>query len=121
MSFETALYSKLSSGLSTTVSTRIYPATAPQGVAKPYIVYRKVSANRQYAHSGQSSLTFDRVQVSVFSTEYLVAKGLVSTLFTTMEGWTGVQAAFKVNEIDFYEEDTKLYHIPVDFMIWHNL
>jgi hypothetical protein len=38
-----------------------------------------------------------------------------------MEGWTGVQAAFKVNELDFYEEDTKMYHIPVDFMIWHNL
>ena len=121
MSFETALYNKLSSGLSTTVGTRIYPTAAPSTVITPYIVYRKVSANRQYAHSGQSSLTFDRVQISIYSTGYLVAKGIVSTLVTTMEGWTGVQAAFKQNELDFYEEATKVYHIPVDFLIWHNL
>jgi hypothetical protein len=121
VSFETKLFTRLSSQLTTSVGTRIYPAVAPQTATLPYIVYRKVSANKQYAHSGPLSLTFDRVQVSVFSTGYLAGKTIAGNAITALEGWTDAQAVFKANELDLYEPDTKVFHIPVDFLIWHNM
>lgn len=121
MSFETALYNRLSSQLSTTVGTRIYPGTAPQGTSKPYIVYRKVSAGKEYSHAGSASLSRDRVQVSVFSTGYLTAKNVVAKVITAMETATVFQATFKANELDLYESETKVFHVPVDFFVWHSL
>ena len=121
MSFESELYTRLSSQLSSTVGTRIYPAVAPNSATLPYLVYRKVSADKQYAHSGASSLSFDRLQVSVFSTGYVTGKALAGAVVTALEGWTSAQAVFKANELDLYEDDTKVFHIPVDFFVWHNL
>ena len=120
MSFETALYTRLSSQLSSTVGTRIYPTVAPSSATLPYLVYFKVSADKQYAHSGASSLSVDRVQVSVFSTGYLVAKNIAAAVVTALEGWTSA-VVFKANERDIYEDDTKTFHIPVDFRVWHNM
>jgi hypothetical protein len=121
VSFETALYNRLSSQLSTTVGTRIYPGIAPQNTTTPYIVYLKVSAGKEYSHGGSVGLSRDRVQVGVFSTGYLTAKSVVSKVVTAMEGSTVFQASFKANELDIYESETKMFHVPVDFFVWHNL
>jgi hypothetical protein len=121
MSFETALFNRLSSQLSTSVGTRIYPAVAPLTATLPYLVYRKVSANKQYEHSGPSSLTFDRVQVSVFSAGYVAGKAIAQDVTVALEGWGDAQAVFKANELDLYESGPKVYHTPVDFLIWHNI
>jgi len=118
MSFETALFQKLSSGVSL-VSNRVYAGVAPQKVTTPYIVFSKISAGRQYTHSESGGLSRDRVQVSVFSTGYLTAKGVVAQVVTALEGFA--QAGFKENEIDIYESETNLFHVPVDFFIWHAL
>ena len=121
MSFETAIYNRLSSQMSSALGTRIYPMVAPQKTATPYVVYTKISAGKEYSHAGGASLSRDRVQISVFSTGYLAAKTVVGNIVTAMEGAATFQASFKVNEIDFYEEQTKLFHIPIDFIIWHSL
>ena len=120
MSFETALFDKLSSGV-TLVGSRIYAGVAPQGTATPFIVYSKVSAEKQYAHSGAGGLTRDRLQVSVYSTGYLAAKKVVKQVETALESWPSVQAAFKQNELDLRDEATNLFHVPVDYFIWHNI
>jgi len=121
MSLETSLFNKLTSGLSTAPVVKIYPGVAPQKTSTPYIVYSKVSADKKYDHGGPSELSLDRLQVSVFSSGYLAAKAVVARVITAMEGWGDAQAVFKVNEIDLYEPETKTYHIPVDFFVWHNM
>ena len=121
MSFETALYSRLSSQLSSAVGTRIYPLVAPQKTTLPYLTYSKVSAVKQYTHSGSASLSNDRIQISVFSTGYLAGKTIAGAVVTALEGWSTAQAVFKANELDLYEDETKVFHIPVDFRVWHSL
>jgi hypothetical protein len=41
--------------------------------------------------------------------------------FTGTLGTDGVNvgACFYIDEQDFYEEDTKLFHIAADYRIWH--
>jgi hypothetical protein len=121
MSLETSLFNRLTTQLSTAPVVKIYPGVAPQNTSTPYIVYSKVSADKKYEHSGPSNLSLDRLQISVFSSGYLTAKNVVARVITAMEGWGDAQAVFKANEIDMYEPETKTYHIPVDFLVWHNM
>lgn len=122
---ETALYSRLTTyaPLEALISTRVYAVAPPQDVVLPYCVCSKVSNQRQYSHDGYSSLQRPRIQVSCFATGYLIAKQIAEQVIAALESWPGadnVQAAFMENEIDLYEQDTKLYHVPVDFLIWMN-
>lgn len=119
---EETLYSYLSghAGLSALVGNRIYPVVAPQGVTKPYCVCKKVSNARQYAMGGIVAAQRHRFQVSCFGTTYSSAKNVAAQVTAALEAWKAAEvlAAFAINEIDMYEQDTGLYHIPVDFYIW---
>jgi len=119
MSFETSLFNRLSSALSATVGSRIYPVVAKKGAATPYIVYSKTGTNKQYSHDGSSSLTADTIRISVYSTGYLSAKTVVDSVVTAMESWTDAQAAFKETEFDLYDDNTKLFSVPLDYLVWH--
>lgn len=125
MSVETDLYSRLSTyaDLATLVSTRIYPFVAPQSVNKPYCTYQKISSGRMYSHSGYSGLQRPRMQVTCYAETYAQAKAVAAEAIAAIEGWpaanASVQSAFFENEEDFYDEETKLYQIPVDFFVYY--
>ena len=115
MSLEIALFNKLKDV--NLVSNRVYAVKAPQGVDKPYIVYSKVSNQREYSHDGFADLSRARMQVSCYADSYGSAKQVAEEVISTLEGWENV--SFLVNEQDLYEEDTGIYHVPVDFFIWY--
>ena len=119
MTLETDLYSRLSTAV-TLVSGRIYPLVAPQGTTTPYITYAKISAGKYYTHGGAAGLSRDRLQISVYSTGYVTAKAIVTQVVTAMEDWGDIQAAFKEHEIDMFETETSLFHVPVDYFVWHD-
>jgi len=110
------------------VGRKIYPVIAPQNVVAPYIVVFKVDGPRDHSHDGASHLANPRFQLSVFSTTYSEAKAIAAALQAALEGYTGtmggaggvaVNGVFYENETDLYEPDTKLYHIAVDYKMWH--
>jgi hypothetical protein len=116
------------SGVTDLISTRLYYVRAPQDVTKPYVVFFKVSGPREYSHDGASELANPRFQFSCFATTYYEAKQIVTAIRTVLEGFDGmmggdggvsVGGCFCVNETDIYEDDTDLFHVAVDYLIWH--
>lgn len=131
MSIETELFSYLSTyaGLTTLVSTRIYPVDAPQQPTYPYIVYFKVNNNRKYCHQGFANASTQLFQADCYATTYSDAKAIATQLITAIDSWyltnTKVQAAFIDNEADVIEENVKtsetlkVYCVPIDFICYY--
>ena len=107
---------------------RLYPVIAPQNVTAPYIVVFKVDGPRDHSHEGSSHLANPRFQLSIYSTTYAEAKAIAAAVQAVLEGYTGtmggaggvdVNGVFYENETDLYEEETKLFHVAVDYKMWH--
>lgn len=107
-------------GLAALVGTRIHGGGAPQGETVPYCVYVKISNVRQYAMGGYAGIQRHRMQISCYGATYDSAKAVAAQVIAALEPWssTEVQAAFQEDEEDIHEPETKLHHIPVDFLIW---
>jgi len=128
MLIEQAILDELigTAGITDLVGQRIYYVKAPQDVTTPYIVFTKVSAPREHDHDGSSGLVGARFQFSVFATTYYEAKQIVVQVQAVLQAYSGtmgevvVNGSFYQNEVDFWEEDTKLYHVACDYLIWYN-
>lgn len=98
-----------------------YPLQAPLGTKSPYLTYTKVSSNRKYTHNGFSGLTENRIQIDCVDTSYLQAKRLAIDVINSLEEWVldsdKIQAVFKENEVDFFDVETGLFNITLDFII----
>lgn len=130
MSIETDLYQYLAAytGLASLVGTRIFPIVAPQSTAMPCVVFIKVSNDRKYSHGGFSGLSETRFQLSCYAEKYetdgatVGALAIAAQVTAAMEAWpgaAGIQAVFADSERHIYEEETGIYHIPLDFIVWH--
>jgi len=128
MQIEQAVLKELlaDSGITDLIGERLYYVKAPQDVAKPYIVFFKVSAPREYSHDGASKLARPRFQFSCFAMTYYEAKQIAEAIRVAIEAFSGtmgtgveVGSCFCLNESDMYEEDTKLFHVAVDYLIYH--
>ena len=110
------------------VGQRIHFVQAPQAVARPYIVVSKVDAPREHSHDGSSQLAHPRFQLSIFAPTYGEAKNIAAAVQAQLQGYTGtmggeggvaVQNTIYEDENDFYEEDSGLFHVACDYIIWH--
>lgn len=130
MQIEQAILNELldDSTVTDLVGRKLYYVTAPQDVVAPYVVFFKVSGPRVYSHDGASQLANPRFQFSCFATTYYEAKQIVEAIRDALEAFSGtmggdsgteVGSCFLVNETDIYEADTRLFHIAVDYLIWH--
>jgi len=108
---------------------RVFYNIAPQDVATPYIVFSRVSGPREYSHDGATGLYRARFQFSAFAESYYEAKSIAVAIQGVLSGASGqlvadpndtIGASFLDNELDLYEEDTKLHHIAVDYLVWVN-
>lgn len=130
MNIEEAIYSYLkdNAGLAALVSDRIYPLTMPQNCTMPAVTYRKVSGPRIHTMGTDPGLAYPRFQFSCWGSSYSSAKNVAKKVQAALQDYKGqmggalgvvVQASIMENELDLYEPDTGLYHIPVDLVIWH--
>lgn len=124
-----ALYSYLSShsGLSSLVSTRIYPLALPQGTVLPAITYQRVTSERYHALQQDSSLTNHTFQFSIFGTKYSDVESVSEQLRSALQNYSGtmggvaginVQAVLIGNEIDGYDDKTKEHYKYIDYEIY---
>ncbi len=108
------------------VGSRIYAQKLPQEATFPSLVYNRVSTQRTYSHSGDSSLTTPRIQYSCFAETYEDAKDLAEQIVSEMSGFKGtagtatIYSTFVESELDMIGPESKLYFIPVDLMISFN-
>lgn len=118
---ETEIYAYLSSNNAITalVGNRIYPLILPQNYTLPAITYTKISGQRVNAKDGQTGLANPRFQFSCWAKTYLEAKKVADVVRIAMNVFPN-GTTYMQDEQDFYEPDTGLYHVPVDFIIWHN-
>lgn len=108
------IQSDLFAALSATFATRLYPVIAPQGVARPFGVYNRVSAIPATIHADGAIET--RIQIDVYADTYSAAVTLADSTATAIKnaGFSSVQ----MNAVDEYESNTKLFRVILEFTFW---
>lgn len=102
----------------TAAAGRVYPMTAPDGVAKPYIAYQRISANSENILFGSSGLINTRMQIDVYSNTYAEANTIAAQVDALMSAWTVQNVSLSAQ--DFYEDVVKLFRVSTDYSIWHS-
>lgn len=127
MEIEVAIYSLLSgdAGVAALVGTKISPLSKKQDSDLPAITFRRVSTGRFPAMSVDASVVKGRFQVDCWAATYASARALKAAVKSAMSRWrttTGITVhdTFMISEIDFFEQDTKQFHIAIDFEINYN-
>lgn len=101
----------------TAAGTRVYPITAPDGVAKPYLTYQRVSVTSENVLSGESGLANTRMQIDVYALTYAEAASIAGQIDALMATWD-VQNVSGISQ-DFYEDPVKLFRVSSDYSLWH--
>lgn len=130
-----AIYYRLSTyaGLIALVSTRTYPAIAPQKAALPYVTYFQVSRVHAHAAGADAGTYMARMQVDSWADDYLeshnIAKQVRLALQDFMGNMAGAGDTFTVQRIFFdgrgdmteMDEETNVltYRVSQDFLVWH--
>ena len=125
-------YLKATAGITTLVSSRIYPFMFPDGVTMPCLVYQRIDTPRTLTHdtSGATGdLAHPRFQFDAWAETYSEVKVITDALRAALNGKTGsigsganaftIQAALVDNEAPEREPETKLYRGRSDYIIWH--
>jgi len=118
---EPKIYTLLSGDalISALVSTRIYPVILPQNVTLPAITYSRISGGQINSFSGYSNLENPRIQIDVWGVTYASVQALAALVHTAMDGATTFGALLE-SDMDFYEDDTLIYRVSMDFSVWNN-
>uniref|UniRef100_A0A6M3JYL9 DUF3168 domain-containing protein n=1 Tax=viral metagenome TaxID=1070528 RepID=A0A6M3JYL9_9ZZZZ len=110
------------------VGRRIYFVEATQPTEQPYMVISKISGVRLQSHEANTHLAHPRFQFTVFAEAYSDAKGCISALQTSLQGYSGtmggvsgvvVGGAFYDDETDLDRGDKGLYGVAADYIILH--
>ncbi len=101
----------------TAAGARVYPMTAPDAVASPYITYQRISSNTENVMSGDSGLTNTRMQIDVYATTYAQATSIAAQINALMAAWSVQNVS--IGSQDFYEDPVQLFRVSSDYSIWH--
>jgi|AMWB02.1.fsa_nt_gi hypothetical protein len=107
--------------VSTLVSNRIYPVRMPLNVTYPAISIHEISGNEDHVTGHKHN----RYQVSCWSTSFSQVQSVKEAVIDCLQRYKGVASGNKIKQISFegsmdlYEEETKIYHIPLDFIVIH--
>lgn len=99
------------------VGTRIQPAPLPLDAVYPAISYLKAS-NAYSRITGRP-----RIQVDCWAKDWTECQTLAKAVETALDGYSGVVNSVNIeiivplNSQDFYDNETKLYHVPYDFKV----
>ena len=109
------------------VADRIYRKRLPkiQETKPPHIIiWRLPGTKRAIDHDGFAGLTETMVQISCFSHDPDEVDTMRDLVIQSMESWPAeddkINDAFIDDESDGFEDDTMIYHIPLDVKISYN-
>lgn len=99
---------------------RCYPIKLPERVVLPALTYFQVSGVENNTHDGYDGTSINRWQISCWARTYKEAKELAEQVKQQLRTFSGgivyiVEKSMLGNEMDLYEPDTGIYHIPVEF------
>jgi hypothetical protein len=124
MIIEEAIYTYLSgeAGITNLVDQRIYPMILPQDTDYPALTYMRISGLEHH----DIEVAYPWFQISCWAKSYSEAKGLANEIkmaFQRFKGKMGgaqgvdvVQGVY-LNDRDLYDNETQVYHIPVNIRI----
>jgi len=98
---------------------KVYNIKALQEEETTYITITLISKTRKELGARRY-----RIQFSVFAKSYGQAKTIANTIENKLQDVDGLNDVFAVypeNQLDLYNEVTKIYHIPVDVMFYQNV
>lgn len=105
---------------------RIYPVILQQGQRQPSLVYNRISDVGDYHMLGPSGLARPRFQIDAYAETQDLADTLNRLVKDRLDGFSGdmgsvtVQGAFIDSLRDEYEQDSKLFRVSTDYIIWFN-
>lgn len=91
MSVESTLFTRLSTfaGLTSLVSTRIYPLQCPQGVIYPALVYQRISTpERDHAMGRDVPIARPRFQFTVWAETMAIAIPIIEQVRLALQRWS---------------------------------
>lgn len=109
-------------GLAALVSTRIYTLVLPQDVSYPAVTITKVSQLREntMSNSGGSGVENQRCSIDIFDGTLASCEAVAEQIRLALIAYESTNfKAVQVFNLDLYEDDTKLYHVVVDYSIWY--
>lgn len=124
---EAAIYSRLTAyaGLTALVSTRISPLMLPEKTAFPAVSFFLVSRSKFPGMGSDGALTRARIQVDCWGASYKSAKDVATQVRGALNRYRGTSGGVTVQEImiesegpDLFEDETGIYHVPMDFMMF---
>lgn len=108
----------------TLVGSRVYPIKLPQQATFPAVRYIRISAIRDYTHSGRDCLPAARFQIDVFDDSYTGVRAAWDEVRKALDGYSGVGVEYITldNETDDYEDrqgeaGQGLYRVIGDFVV----
>lgn len=127
MTIEEAIFTRLTTfaGLVALIASKVFPLKAPHDFNAPYVTYQKISGNRFQAHEGNSDLSNPRFQFSCWAVSYKQAKLVANQVVSAMHAFKGVVDGVDIqmsgvdSEVDTYDEETKLFRVIIDIVLWH--
>lgn len=127
---QSAVYAALAgyNGVNGLVGTRVYPGSAPQGVARPYIVWDEISqvnaTSLSGSKSGSTGLLNARVQVTCWCAGEdggTKVRELDAQVQLAMESASAFRCTLIEGRSLGREPDTKLFGFQSDFSVWLKL
>lgn len=123
MSVQNDIYSRLSTyaGLIALVDIKIYPLTVPQDIDLPYVSFFIVSDVPEHAMGADADIETIRVQISCWAYTFDEAKALEVQVKLALSRYRGgnILDVFVDSSLDLYDGEEGIYHIPIDFIIFH--
>lgn len=128
MSLSSGLYTYLTaqSGITTLVSTRIYPLILPQDPTYPAITYSFNGIEDTYTHNdGQTSFVGADIQIDAWATSQKGAADLAAVINTALRnhkgdmGGVSVHALYRQAQVDVYENVLNAYRRSISYRCWH--
>lgn len=124
-----AIYALLSAatGVTSKVSTRIFPDMATQTAIYPFIVYSVIATDPTDTKEGVSALDAVTVSVVSYATKYTDAVDLSEAVRTALDRKTGTHGTISVQSIRFsgqrslsIEWDKHVYIIEQEYVVRQN-
>lgn len=124
---EEALVSRLSavSAVTALVGSRIYPVRAPEGAARPFLVFQRVAATRETAFGADPGLARARMQVTAWADRYATAKAVATAVRQALQRYRGTLLGVEVLDVfveldqDVPDDEVQLFGVLTDFSVIH--
>ena len=115
---------RLVSQVSSLIADRIYPVRAPQGIARPYLVWLRQSVTRQQLYCGTDGLALGEYQFTCYGITALQADDVHVAVRNAMQDFAGlmgdviVKHAYLQTDFPIEDEDPNIFTVRQLWRIW---